>query len=387
MHDGVSKEEAEAEPPYPTARAAALRIEPHLARHIQAAGVPHPQAAPQPDAAAIETIVNAGFWASLRPEEGRPPTISLAFAPPSRAGRRVMFERLIPLAPDALARLAPAVERSGIHLGVWRENGASYVWGTTRALPPFCFVLEVVAPGLLVVKQSRGEESGKFVNVAVLEGDRIKVLDHDAALPDAPALLTSLLAFDAPASPHEPDNILARIAVSMRAHHRGGSLLVVPAESRAWLESMVLPIRYRVSPLSSELADIMLAGPDARREARWHNALRRSIDALAGLTAVDGATVITERYELLAFGAKIGRRDGAPRVEQVMVTEPVEDASAEIVPLAEFGGTRHLSAAQFVQDQRDAIALVASQDGRFTLFAWSNAENLVHAHRLEALLL
>jgi len=38
---------------------------------------------------------------------------------------------------------------------------------------------------------------------------------------------------------------------------------------------------------------------------------------------------------------------------------------------AQFGGTRHLSAAQFVHDQRDAIALVASQDGRFTVFAWS----------------
>jgi hypothetical protein len=51
------------------------------------------------------------------------------------------------------------------------------------------------------------------------------------------------------------------------------------------------------------------------------------------------------------------------------------------------GGTRHLSAAQFVQDQRDSIALVASQDGRFTIFAWSPCEDMVHAHRVEALLL
>jgi hypothetical protein len=51
------------------------------------------------------------------------------------------------------------------------------------------------------------------------------------------------------------------------------------------------------------------------------------------------------------------------------------------------GGTRHSSAAQFVQDQRNAIALVASQDGRFTVFAWSPCEDLVHAHRVESLLL
>jgi DNA integrity scanning protein DisA with diadenylate cyclase activity len=58
-----------------------------------------------------------------------------------------------------------------------------------------------------------------------------------------------------------------------------------------------------------------------------------------------------------------------------------------LVHPAQFGGTRHLSAAQFAQDQRDAVALVASQDGRFTLFKWTPCENLVHAHRVDALLL
>jgi hypothetical protein len=53
----------------------------------------------------------------------------------------------------------------------------------------------------------------------------------------------------------------------------------------------------------------------------------------------------------------------------------------------ELGGTRHQSAAQFVQDQRDSVALVASQDGRFTIFEWSPTEEMVHAHRMEALLL
>jgi hypothetical protein len=40
-----------------------------------------------------------------------------------------------------------------------------------------------------------------------------------------------------------------------------------------------------------------------------------------------------------------------------------------------------------VHDQQDAMALVASQDGRFTLFAWSPSSQMVHAHRVEALLL
>jgi len=53
----------------------------------------------------------------------------------------------------------------------------------------------------------------------------------------------------------------------------------------------------------------------------------------------------------------------------------------------QLGGTRHLSAVQFVHDQRRAVALVASQDGRFTVFAWSPCEGMVHAHRVETLLL
>jgi hypothetical protein len=31
--------------------------------------------------------------------------------------------------------------------------------------------------------------------------------------------------------------------------------------------------------------------------------------------------------------------------------------------------------------------MVASQDGRFTIFAWSRRDGLVHAHRVETLLL
>ena len=56
-------------------------------------------------------------------------------------------------------------------------------------------------------------------------------------------------------------------------------------------------------------------------------------------------------------------------VEQVTVTEPIEGNMALTVHPTQLGGTRHLSAAQFVHDQQRAVALVASQDGRFTSIA------------------
>jgi hypothetical protein len=102
---------------------------------------------------------------------------------------------------------------------------------------------------------------------------------------------------------------------------------------------------------------------------------------------VDGATIINDRYDLLAFGAKITRRRGSPQVESVNVTEPVEGSEPTRATPSLLGGTRHLSAAQFVHDQHDTMALVASQDGRFTIFKWSHREQHVHAHRVDALLL
>lgn len=56
----------------------------------------------------------------------------------------------------------------------------------TRTLPPLCFVREVLDPGVLIVKRRRIRDSGKFVNVALLEGDQIKILDHNTwILPDS----------------------------------------------------------------------------------------------------------------------------------------------------------------------------------------------------------
>jgi hypothetical protein len=144
---------------------------------------------------------------------------------------------------------------------------------------------------------------------------------------------------------------------------------------------------YALVPPFSALAEVMQERVAQDPDRRWVDALRRAVDGVAGLTAVDGATVITDQYEVLAFGAKIVRRDGSSQVSEVIMTEPIEGARAEVVEPAELGGTRHLSAAQFVRDQHDAVALVASQDGRFTVFAWSPCENMVHAHRIEALLL
>src|SRR3954462_4621021 len=373
---------------YPARRAVAERVRECFARHLELAALgPIDEAAPLPEAEAIEALVDVGFWTSLRREEGYVPIVSLALLPTDSTPNPLLFARPLPLTPASGPRVAPAVERPGIHLGISMHAGRLSVWGATRVLPPYCLVLEVAGPGLLVVKQHRGGEHTKFANIAVLEADQVKIVDEQAsALPDCPSLLSSLLGFDAPASWSDSVNVLVQLSVSMRAHKRGGLLLVVPAGSDRWRESIIAPIAYELNPPFSVLADLMLHTA-IDRDRLWQDALGRAIEGIAGLTAVDGATVVTDKHDLLAFGAKITRRRGSPPVELTAVTEPIEDGSASIVHPSSLGGTRHLSAAQFVHDQRDAVALVASQDGRFTVFAWSPCEDMVHAHRVEALLL
>jgi hypothetical protein len=380
-------------PTYQAANIAAPLVEEHFKRHLaEARQMGEDGLAPQPDAHSIAAIINATFWASFRPEEGRFPKISLAYLPPEQAGQPMVFEHPLPLTAAVLMKLAPAVERPEIHLGVWNHGDELRVWGTTRTIPSFCFVLEDIEPGLLVVKHRRLDGFGKYANVAVLKGERVKVIDEKGtSLPDCPALLRALLAFTAAAKngPHQSLNVLVQLSTSMRVHGHGGLLLVVPSESDRWRESIAQPILYSITPAFSALSNLVHHEVVEEHEDRrqWEGALRRAVDTIGGMTAVDGATVINDQYDVLAFGAKIRRKEGCPPVDKWVITEPVVGNLPIVVQPTEHGGTRHLSAAQFVYDQRDALALVASQDGKFTVFAWSPCEEMVHAHRVESLLM
>jgi hypothetical protein len=366
---------------YPAARIVAKRLEARMAAALNKI-----DAAARPDADAIEQIISTAFWASLRREEGHAPKISVAFLPPEQSLRPIKFDPHVPLEAELLARIAPAVEKPGIHIGVWLEDGQLYVWGITLTVPTWCFVLEVIGPGLLVVKYRRDDTATKFANVAVLEGANVKFIDKPSGLmPEGASVLGGLSAFYSSAGLNESDNLLVRIAIAMRAHGRGGSLLVVPRNSTQWVNSIVRPVRYTVIPPFPDVRTFLHQKEQGLEPLPF--TLQAAAEALAGLTAVDGATIISDHFEPLAFGAKIQTGDGIQLIERMLLTEPIEgirDAEADPVLL---GGTRHLSAAQFARDQRDSIALVASQDGRFTVFAWSQKHGMVHAHRLEALLL
>jgi hypothetical protein len=377
------------EPSYLAARMVAETIENHFAEHLTIArNLGEKDLATALSANIIEAVIDIAFWASLRREEGHSPSISLALLQPEQAGKPLIFGQRLRLTPQNLVKLAPAVEQPGIHLGVWHEDDELYIWGTTHTVPGICFVLEVVEPGLLVIKHRRLAGFGKFVNIAVLQGDQIKVLDEKSmGIAECPALMASLDSMSLPTFMGESFNVLLQLAASVRIHKRGGIVLIVPRTSDNWKSSIVHPIKYEVTPPYTVIADLMLEKKQNGKSFEWKEQLLQAIDIIGGFTAVDGATVITQQYDLLAFGAKVARANHSEPVGQIITTEPVSGVQATRVHPAQSGGTRHLAAAQFVHDQHDAVALVASQDGQFTVFAWSEKLQTVHAHRIDVLLL
>lgn len=373
---------------YQAAKIVAPTIEAHFAKHLSDASAKGElDLAPQPPARVIEAILDAAFWSSLRKEEGHSPKISIAFLPPEQAGKPLLFNQILPLNANVLTKLAPGVERGGIHIGVWHDGYNLHIWGTTLNIPNYCFVVDVSEPGLLVIKHRRIYGFGKYTNVAVLKGDQIKIVEDKSGTNQYPPILMSLLDLTAHSYWNDSANILIQLAVSMRAHGRGGAVLVIPQDTDEWKQSVIHPISYDLKPSFKGLADLVNKDRKDASDIFWQSALKREVDHLAGLTAIDGATIITDQFELLAFGAKTGRANSSAHIQELSFSEPVNGGESKVLHPAKTGGTRHLSAAQFVFDQRNAQALVASQDGHFTIYSWCAALNMVQAHRIDTLLL
>ena len=88
---------------------------------------------------------------------------------------------------------------------------------------------------------------------------------------------------------------------------------------------------------------------------------------LGALADVDGAVVLTDRFELLGFGGEITGH--LPEIVRVRHALDLEASFFEEVPIDSVG-TRHRSAYRFCAQERDALAIVVSQDGAVQFVAW-----------------
>jgi hypothetical protein len=370
----------------------------HEARHVPLFTAPH-----------LSTLINVSFWTSFKKEEGRAVTIAVKYVPPDEAYRPFLLKQALPYTEENMLRISPVLHGAHVDLGVWIDpNDELMIWGfdtgefslTARQY----LSLHSLDPGVLRLAFAE-------VNL-IFTGTRIMCVDQNFLASEALATLVG---------PTHLGPDLKEIITEMSAHRHGGTLLIVP-EHDGWSRSIKEPILYASDPpfdkarISREMVNLLtdhrawyhnkdgrglrpeerqvleqgtqeerlaINHPDvlAGQRHRFDDALVRSLKLTGQLTAVDGAVIVNDDLKVLAFGAKIKPLDTRKGPETLVVS----DASAGSVPLevslSEFGGTRHQSAAQFVFDQKQAVAFVASQDGIITLLTWDEGVGSVAAVR------
>jgi hypothetical protein len=367
-----------------------------------------------PSAPELHEMLQCVFWASLLPDEHRYPRFSVFFGPPEEG-----CIQLVPrvLSSGALARLAPATAAPA-RLGIWRgEGGGLSIWGIHPGGTTFLEVRAVGAGHVLVSLAAQ--------NLAVLKCDEWRLLirttpglgAHGLGREHVVAEIATALGETQGAGKGALTAVALTMALdAMRAKRHGGTLLVLPetaarrSSALRWLVMGDTQLQSRLgltnvyerflpavegasrpldALLQTDIAPYLLGKPE-----NAHPALLQSCSILAQLGAVDGAVVLTESLDLLAFGVVIQAPGGgeAHRSEARLRTRSILAAADQPgEPLStdapRIGGTRRRSAARFVANNRGSLALTASQDGAATAVLWrGTAREALRLTEIETLL-
>ena len=194
-------------------------------------------------------------------------------------------------------------------------------------------------------------------------------------------------------------HVVRRIVSLIRAERHGGTLLMVELEigrqllaantflqvkyrfldeePRRRFRTLVFRIVHRLQAISTggteqEIWEQFLQTNDAMI-AQLDEAIFEVAHLVANLAGVDGAVLMTKRFEILGFGAEIS--GSLAEVETVRICQDAEGTNSR--PARTDGvGTRHRSAFRFCQKFPSALAVVISQDGNIR-FA-STKDGMVH---------
>lgn len=348
--------------------------------------------APLPSRALLEELLDEAFTASLYEEEGRRVQVRLGFVSASGAVKSQLsvfrFREPVPLTARAIAKLSPSMDPVDAYLGIEGSKGALRAWGIIlrgldrEHLPPYFLTVTTVKPGSFVVEffgqprlfYSRGQ-------VRLYEGPPPNLTD---ALRDG-ARFTGRVAEE-----------FRRITDRMIAHGHGGTILIINDGRKP----RMLDLHPSYTAHSARPCEILrkaaaaaeqAQAPDASRtgisegqfqvwreeQKRRHN---EAIDFVAQLTAVDGATVMTDSLAVLGFGATI--RTSHTRGITLEISDALT-ARFKLASLSDFPGNRHRSAILWCASQTSglALAIVASQDGDVTLFGRTGGRKTVLAIR------
>jgi hypothetical protein len=372
--------------------------------------------------ASLETLLDTAYHASFLRDEERPVTCRILVAPASTIDAeggpptgllRMGFAEPRPFDEHEIRRLSPAAKYHRALIGVDEHEGALVTWGIVQSGPrwlqaahggravepplPARLVIRVVRPGQILVhcgsRPVAELRNGKLTDFALdvfqsqwLPGrfveERGQVVTEHRNLVDGTKIAE--VAYDL--TKHVAQQMLKRVVSTMRAAHHGGTIVIAPPACladrhiRAKYEFRDEQPRRRfralmqsiLAVLAEQARDRSLAtGPTAAdttmylqatdpRVADLDEALFEMGHLIAALADVDGAVVLTKRFEILGFGAEI-----AGDLPPVTLVRRALDLEGEtyIEETVDGVGTRHRSAYRLCAAVPTAIALVVSQDG------------------------
>ncbi len=318
----------------------------------------------------LALLVNTLFWTSVAAEEGRPVVGSLCICSPAEAPRSRAFDSAVALTSRNLIALLTASPEAP--LAVHLEGKDLQVWGVLDSRTLGGVSLRIGGPGTIVALKDRA-------TVALLHEGCVHVL---GGLPHESTGLALLLMNTLDPKNSFPERLrlassLTKAVVAMHGHHHGGAIVITPVGGDDWRESVDL--RFAFAPAStraladppSDLEQARSAGNAWVADVNVVDAnlamLHKTLRAVGQLTAIDGAVVLTEDLVVLGFGAKLNCPAANFTVSRFNATT---QELRQHRPISEVGGTRHQSAARFVQRHHECAVVASSQDGRLTLFAW-----------------
>jgi DNA integrity scanning protein DisA with diadenylate cyclase activity len=356
----------------------------------------------------------------------------------------LVFDEPVPFTPDQLRRLAVAAKYHRALVGVSPVpgDGSCHIWGTLQSgpgwiqmaqggrgpaptPPPSTLVVRILGPGRIAVDRglvTLAELRGGVVGGPGMDLFRSKWMPGSFASSRAElAQLHAAARASAEATGERwadlaPEVVrlvsqamVRRFLAAMVAAHHGGAVIILPPETAedAVRGSGPLKVKYAFRDAEPRrryrrlilglMRAIARAGGAAgltvvdastyaslndEETASTRDAIFEMSQLIAALSEVDGAVVMTKRFELLGFGAEIvGDLPDVRRVARALDLEAHEHVFEPVLA----DGTRHRSAYRLCSRIPEALALVVSQDGGVRFVSTHHGEVTFWDHAIEML--
>ncbi len=351
---------------------------------------------PCPPRTVLTNLMNHCFFASLRREEERITQFDLALCSPAdlpeatfgfskytKVFNLIRFDEARKLSVNELVRLAPACNpEKTIILATYDDStGELYLWGVVDVgWRPSVIAMRLVE--LRVRVFGPGE-----MKVTLHGRVRCTFKDGRISYPESGVINTGciydffkesslMLSREVKAATGQQTGdtavleqnlrgmgylfVLHEIIDRMQQLQHGGCILIVPeASSPQSVPHTTIKYRSQDDTVWGYLCGRLILHDQFLRED-VESGLRDALDALVRLTAVDGAVLMTRKFELLGFGTVVQ----LPQTLDYSVFRCQDPQASQTTEIdVESYGTRHRSAFEFCYRCAPSVAIVASQDG------------------------